>query len=133
MRPADLGVPRHRGIRLQYGLRRLPPEAAAPRLAALDQLMQPMVAPFDTECAAEAARIRAELEAAGTPSARTTPDRRNGNALSGDARHAERAGVFAGGGVAVGDAATDGCARHSARTALCRFSVAPGDQQSKFV
>ena len=68
IRPADLGVPAIVEYELQYGLRRLPPEAAAPRLAALKQLLQPMqMLPFDSECAAEAARIRAELEAAGTP------------------------------------------------------------------
>jgi len=68
IRPADLGVPAIVEYELQYGLRRLPPEAATPRLAALKQLLQPMqMLPFDSECAAEAARIRAELEAAGTP------------------------------------------------------------------
>lgn len=68
IRPADLGVPAIVEYELQYGLRRFPPEAAAPRLAALKQLLQPMqMLPFDSECAAEAARIRAELEAAGTP------------------------------------------------------------------
>ena len=68
IRPADLGVPAIVEYELHYGLRRLPPEAATPRLAALKQLLQPMqMLPFDSECAAEAARIRAELEAAGTP------------------------------------------------------------------
>ena len=47
---------------------RLPQQAAAPRLAALGQLLQPMqMLPFDSECATHAARIRAALEAAGTP------------------------------------------------------------------
>jgi tRNA(fMet)-specific endonuclease VapC len=46
----------------------LPQEAATPRLAALAQLLQPMQRlAFDSECAAQAARIRAELEARGTP------------------------------------------------------------------
>ena len=66
VRPADLGVPAIVEYELRYGLMRMPPEAAAPRLAALKQLLQPMqVLAFDSECAAEAARIRVELEAAG--------------------------------------------------------------------
>lgn len=53
---------------LRHGQMRLPREAAEPRLAALTQLLRPMqVLPFDSECAAEAARIRVELEAVGTP------------------------------------------------------------------
>ena len=66
--PVDVDVSAIVEYELQYGLLRLPPEAAAPRLAALKQLLQPMqMLPFDSECAAEAVRIRAELEAAGTP------------------------------------------------------------------
>ena len=66
VRPADLGVPAVVEYDLRYGLLRMPPEAAAPRLAALKLLLQPMqVLAFDSECAAEAARIRIELEAAG--------------------------------------------------------------------
>ena len=68
LRPADVGVPAIVEYELRYGLLRLPPEVAAPRLAALAQLLLPMrVLPFDGECAAYAARLRAELEAAGTP------------------------------------------------------------------
>jgi tRNA(fMet)-specific endonuclease VapC len=68
MRPADLGVPAIVEYELRYGLLRLPPEAAAPRLQALDHLLRPMVAlPFDAACAAHAARVRAQLEALGTP------------------------------------------------------------------
>lgn len=68
LRPADLGVPAIVEYELRYGLLRLPPEAAAPRLTALAQLLQPMQRlPFDSECATQAARIRADLEAAGTP------------------------------------------------------------------
>ena len=53
---------------LRYGLLRLAQDAAAPRLAALTQFLQPMqLLPFDSECAFHAARIRVELEAAGTP------------------------------------------------------------------
>ncbi len=68
LRPADLGVPAIVEYELRYGLLRLPQEAATPRLAALAQLLQPMQRlAFDSECAAQAARIRAELEAKGTP------------------------------------------------------------------
>ena len=68
LRPADVGVPAIVEYELRYGLLRLPPEVAAPRLAALAQLLLPMrVLPFDGEGAAYAARLRAELEAAGTP------------------------------------------------------------------
>lgn len=68
LKPVEVGVPAIVEYELRYGLMRLPPEAAAPRLAALAQLLQPVqVLPFDSECAAYAARIRAELELVGTP------------------------------------------------------------------
>lgn len=68
LRPADLGVPAIVEYELRYGLLRLPNEAAAPRLTALAQLLRPIqLLPFDSECAAQAARIRADLEAVGTP------------------------------------------------------------------
>lgn len=68
VRPADLGVPAIVEYELRYGLLRLPPEASAPRLTALAQLLRPMqILAFDSECATQAARIRADLEAAGTP------------------------------------------------------------------
>ena len=68
VRPADIGVPAIVEYELRYGLLRMPAVAAAPRLAALAQLLRPMQSlPFDSECAAQAARIRVELEAAGTP------------------------------------------------------------------
>lgn len=68
LRPADLGVPAIVEYELRYGLLRLPAVAATPRLAALAQLLRPMqLLPFDRECAAHAARIRADLEAVGTP------------------------------------------------------------------
>ena len=66
--PADIGVPAIVEYELCYGLLRLSPEAATPRLAALVQFLRPMqVLSFDSECATHAARIRADLEAAGTP------------------------------------------------------------------
>jgi tRNA(fMet)-specific endonuclease VapC len=66
--PADIGVPAIVEYELRYGLLRLPPEAAAPRLVALAALLRPLqILPFDSECAAHAASIRADLEALGTP------------------------------------------------------------------
>ena len=68
LRPAEVGVPAIVEYALRYGLLRMPSDVAAPRLAALAQLLRPMqMLPFDGECAAQAARIRVELEAAGTP------------------------------------------------------------------
>ena len=68
LRPAELGVPAVVESELRYGLLRLPQAAAEPRLAALVQFLRPMqMLPFDSECAALAARIRVDLEAAGTP------------------------------------------------------------------
>ncbi|PTT78967.1 VapC toxin family PIN domain ribonuclease [Pelomonas sp. HMWF004] len=68
LRPADVGVPAIVEYELRYGLHRLPPIAATPRLAALAQFLRPLQRlPFDSECAAHAAQIRASLEALGTP------------------------------------------------------------------
>lgn len=68
IRPAELGVPAIVEYELRYGLLRLSPEAAAPRLTALAQLLRPLQKlPFDSECAEHAGRIRASLEASGTP------------------------------------------------------------------
>ena len=68
LRPADLAVPAVVEYELRYGLLRLPSEAATPRLAALAKFLQPLqLLPFDSECAAHAARLRVALEAAGTP------------------------------------------------------------------
>jgi len=67
-RPQDMAVPAIVEYELRYGLLRLPPEMATPRLAALTTLLLPMQKlPFDSECADHAARIRAMLEAAGNP------------------------------------------------------------------
>jgi len=66
--PADVGVLAMVAYELRYGLLRLPPEAANPRLAALATLLRPMqILPFDSECTFYAARIRAELEPAARP------------------------------------------------------------------
>ena len=66
--PAEVGVPAVVEYELRFGLMRLPQEAGAPRLAALERLLRSMQSlPFDSECAAHAARVRAVLEAAGTP------------------------------------------------------------------
>ena len=68
LRPVDVGVPAIVEYELRYGLLRLPQAAAVPRLAALVQLLRPMqLLPFDSECAAQAARLRIDLEALGTP------------------------------------------------------------------
>lgn len=62
LRPSEIGVPAIVVYELRYGLMRLPQQTAAPRLAALAQLLQPMqVLGFDHECATHAARIRVEL------------------------------------------------------------------------
>jgi tRNA(fMet)-specific endonuclease VapC len=68
LHPAEVGVPAIVEYELRYGLLRMPSDAAAPRLAALAQLLRPMqLLPFDSACAAQAARIRVDLEALGTP------------------------------------------------------------------
>jgi tRNA(fMet)-specific endonuclease VapC len=66
--PADIGVPTIVEYELRHGLMRLQPEASAPRMAALNQLLQPVqILPFDSACAEQAARLRADLETSGTP------------------------------------------------------------------
>lgn len=66
--PDEIGVPAIVVYELRYGLARLPAEAAAPRLSALETLLAPMsVLDFDAACAEHAARIRAHLESQGQP------------------------------------------------------------------
>ncbi len=68
LRPADLGVPSIVVYELRYGLNRLPDSAATPRLAALAQFLAPLqILPFDADCAAHAAQLRARLDNQGTP------------------------------------------------------------------
>ena len=55
LRPTDVGVPAIVEYELRYGLTRLPPDAAAPRLAALSQ-------PFQAEIARAAAEWRRGVE-----------------------------------------------------------------------
>ena len=67
LRPTDLGAPAIVECELSYGLMRLPISTAASRPAAFAELLNPIqTLPVDNECAAHAARIRVELEAAGT-------------------------------------------------------------------
>lgn len=66
--PSDVGVPTVVVYELVYGLRRLPEDVSAPRLAALERLLRPMASlDFDATCADHAARIRAQLERQGAP------------------------------------------------------------------
>lgn len=68
LQPIDIAVPAIVVYELRYDLLRLTLDAAQPRLDALAKFLRPLqVLPFDTECAAHAARIRVTLEAAGTP------------------------------------------------------------------
>ncbi|TSE32284.1 Ribonuclease VapC2 [Tepidimonas thermarum] len=68
LRPGDVAIPSIVEYELHYGLLRLPAAAAEPRRQALSQFLRPVqILPFDSECAACAARIRATLEASGAP------------------------------------------------------------------
>ena len=66
--PARVGVPSVVVCELRYGLMRLAPAAAQPRLEALDTFLAALqVLDFDEACAQVAATLRARLEAAGQP------------------------------------------------------------------
>jgi len=66
--PQDLAVPAIVEYELRYGLLRLPPAQAKPRLQALTQLLRAMqTLPFDRACADHAANIRVALDAMGSP------------------------------------------------------------------
>lgn len=68
LQPSEVVVPAIVAYELQYGLQRLPPEAAQPRLQALRQFLRPLqVLAFDEACAEQAAAIRCALERQGTP------------------------------------------------------------------
>jgi tRNA(fMet)-specific endonuclease VapC len=66
--PARLLVPSVVVYELRYGLLRLPPAAAQPRLEALDTFLEALqVLDFDEGCAQVAASLRVRLEGAGSP------------------------------------------------------------------
>ena len=66
--PARLTVPSVVVYELRYGLMRLPPAAAQPRMNALDRFLSALaVLDFDEACARVAATLRARLEAEGQP------------------------------------------------------------------
>ena len=68
MAPEEVGVPAIVAYELRYGLLRLPPQAARPRLEALEKLLRPMqILAFDAACAEHAATIRCALEKIGMP------------------------------------------------------------------
>lgn len=68
MPPAGLAVPAIVVYELRYGLMRLPPAAAQPRLQALETLLAPLrILEFDGASAQTAAVLRSQLEAQGTP------------------------------------------------------------------
>ena len=66
--PVDVAVPAIVVYELQYGLRRLPAEAARQRLDALRAFLRPLqILPFNEKCAEHAAEIRSDLETRGLP------------------------------------------------------------------
>lgn len=66
--PADVAVPAVVVYELHFGLARLPTPAREARAQALDNFLRPVtVLAFDDAAARSAARLRAALEAKGTP------------------------------------------------------------------
>ncbi|XID75177.1 type II toxin-antitoxin system VapC family toxin [Alkanindiges sp. WGS2144] len=66
--PEQVAVPAIVVYELQYGLRRLAPSQAKPRLQALAHFLQYVrVIPFDEQVAQIAAKVRVDLEKLGTP------------------------------------------------------------------
>lgn len=66
--PDEARIPAIVEYELRYGFERLPPEVRKRSLShLLDVLQSLQVLPFDSACAGHAARVRAALEAAGTP------------------------------------------------------------------
>lgn len=64
----EIAVPAIVVYELQYGILRLPPSAAQPRLKALTKFLRFLhIIAVDEEVAAHAARIRVQLESEGTP------------------------------------------------------------------
>lgn len=66
--PSAVNIPAIVVYELRYGLMRLPPAAAQPRLDALAQFLNPLrILDFDDACARLAAVVRSQLGAQGTP------------------------------------------------------------------
>lgn len=66
--PSQLALPSVVLYELRYGLMRLPPAVAQPRLEALSRFAAPLaVLDFDEGCAQVAAAVRAQLESQGRP------------------------------------------------------------------
>ena len=66
--PSDLAIPAIVAYELRFGLERMPAESREPRLKALDAFLRPLaLLPFDAAAATVAAKLRAKLEAEGTP------------------------------------------------------------------
>ncbi|TAG81451.1 MAG: type II toxin-antitoxin system VapC family toxin [Burkholderiales bacterium] len=66
--PSDVSIPAIVEYELRYGFERLPEQVRTRGMARLTDVLQALqVLPFDSDCAQQAARIRAALEADGSP------------------------------------------------------------------